>query len=156
MSKRTVRLTESELKNIITESVKKILKEYTFEFNPDGCYEIEIDPVDWADNIYVNIPIPDDSDIWDELWELLPSVWIEVDYEDGCIESIKIENQDEIEKAFKYYLTPQDISNVVNNIISWLESDDEYLDDRLKSQISDRYDSAEADYYDFLGNGHRE
>lgn len=156
MRKRTVRLTESELKNIITESVKKILKEYTFEFNPDGRYEIEITPFDWADNTQVNIPIPDDDDIWDELWKLLPSVWIEVDYEDGCIESIKIENQNEIEKAFKDYLTPQDISNVVNNIISWLESDDEYLDERLKSQIGERYDREEDAYYDFLGNGHRE
>lgn len=150
--KNTIKLTESELKKVISESVKKILKEYRFSFNPNGYYEIEIKSTEWADNNYNIIPIPDDDDIWYELWEILPSVWIKAYYKDECIETFEIENVDEIENSLKNYLNPQEISNIIDKIDSWLVSDHEYLYDKIEPLIADAYEYAEAAYYDFLSD----
>lgn len=70
MSKRTIKLTESELKTVITESVKKILKESMFDFDEfeiddsavqnaiyyaqeikDGVYDDKLTDEDWRDDI---------------------------------------------------------------------------------------------------------
>jgi hypothetical protein len=156
MKKKTIRLTESELKKIITESVKRILKE-NFPFNAGGYYEIELEPMGWPDIFFEIIPV--DDDIWDTLFNKLPSIWVGVEADDDmCIDSVKIINKDEFEEVLQSYCSPQDIQKFLNYVEDWLETNDGFdlIYVELEKQVSDKYERTEADYYDYIGNYGRE
>lgn len=122
--KNTIRLNESELKHIIYESVKKIVKEgygtsiYHYKLDLNGYYF----PDEFEDYF-------SEYNVTDEIWEHFPeNILLDISmahdrYGDLWIDSVEVINKDEIKGMLSKYVSPKIIDGFFTLIKDWAESD---------------------------------
>ena len=147
IKKNTIRLNESELKHIIYESVKKIVKEQYETYIEH--YELALNRLyypDEFDDYFSEYNIPDEFFLKYFPENILLDLSIlHYMYGGSWVDSVEIINKDEIKGILSKYLSPQDIDGFFTVIKDWAESDSG--SQRLYELYEDALYQENKDYY---------